>query len=177
MRLLYRLSQFWEALVAKPTASGLALAQSILYGPLLELFLRLQPSEQAHSLRIACLLIGQNEDNPDLLVAALLHDVGKCRFPLRVWERVLIVLGKALFPEQARKWGKGHPYGWRRPFVVAEQHPDWGAEMAAQAGASALTVSLVRNHQEHLSVHSVSSEPDKTEALLLQRLQRLDNKS
>ena len=78
-------------------------------------------------------LVDQDEHNPDLLAAALLHDVGKSRFPLRLWERVLIVSLKAFFPDRATRWGVGAAKGWRRALVVAAQHPTWGAEMARQA--------------------------------------------
>ncbi len=177
MRMFYRLRQLWEIMFARPTASGLVLAQNILPPPLMELFSRLQPSEQAHCLRITSQLIEGGENNPDLLVAALLHDVGKSRFPLRVSERIIIVLGKAIFPKQACRWGQGQPAGWQRPFVIAEQHPAWGAEMAAQAGASAITVRLIRDHQEHPSMLAVPSEENQIEVLLLHRLQGLDNES
>lgn len=39
---------------------------------------------------------------------------------------------------------------WRRAFVVARQHPSWGAQMATEAGATPLTVSLIRRHQDVL---------------------------
>jgi putative nucleotidyltransferase with HDIG domain len=177
MRMFYRLRQLWESLHARPTAPDLALAQGVLAPPLMALFLRLQPSEQAHSLRILCLLLEQGENHPDLLAAALLHDVGKSRYPLYVWERVVIVLGKAVLPKQARRWGQAQPRGWQRPFVIAEQHPVWGAEMAGQAGASPLTVSLIRNHQEAPPPLVYRAEPPQIENLLLHRLQGLDDES
>jgi hypothetical protein len=176
MRMFYRLRQLWETMFARPTAPDLTLAQDVLAPPLMALFLRLQPSEQAHSLRILRLLLEQGENHLDLLVAALLHDVGKSRYPLHVWERILIVVGKALLPKQARRWGQGQPRGWQRAFVIAEQHPAWGAEMAGGAGASPLTVSLIRNHQEiPPPVHF--SEGPQIENLLLHRLQSLDDES
>ena len=59
-----------------------------------------------------------------------------------------------------------------RPFVVAERHPDWGAEMAAQAGASALVVELIRRHQETPDPRPVN-QADR----LLQQLQVADDLS
>jgi len=177
MRMFYRLRQLWEVLHARPTASDLALAQGVLAPPLMALFLRLQPSEQTHSLRILCQLFKQGENHPDLLAAALLHDVGKSRYPLHGWERVMIVLGKAVLPKQTRRWGQGQPRGWPRAFVIAEQHPVWGAEMARGAGASPLTVSLIRHHQEVPPPVVCLAEPLQIENLLLHRLQGLDDES
>jgi hypothetical protein len=44
------------------------------------------------------------------------------------------------------EWGQGQPRGLRRPFVVATQHPAWGADLSAAAGASARTCDLIRRH-------------------------------
>jgi len=138
----------------------------------MSLFNRMHDSEQAHSLRVYNQLLAQGEKDTDLLVAALLHDVGKSRHPLRLYERVVVVLAKALFPEQVKQWGQGDPGGWQRPFVIAEQHPAWGAEMAAQAGASPKAVALIYRHQEKLS-----GKADTHEDQLLLRLQLLDEES
>ena len=146
---------------------------------LMTLFMRMQPSEQAHSLWIYEQLLQQNETDRDLLVAALLHDVGKSRHPLRLWERVVIVLGKAWFPERIKGWGKAAPRGWKRPFVIAEQHPAWGAELAAQAGAAPLAVALIRHHQDspEAILGQANGKNQPLEDRLLARLQSLDNES
>ncbi|RPI32816.1 MAG: hypothetical protein EHM70_07955 [Chloroflexota bacterium] len=124
------------------------------------LFFRLQPGEQAHSIDVLHNLIERGEAYPDLWVAALLHDVGKSCYPLNLWERVWIVLGKAIFPEKVNRWGSEYanmelssgnklraPF-WRRPFVVAVLHPEWGARLAETAGSSPMVVSLIRRHQD-----------------------------
>lgn len=171
MGLLYRTRQFWFALTARPTQNDLAHAGHFLTPELLQLFLQMQPGEQAHSLEVFRQLQDQGETNRDLLAAALLHDVGKSRCPLRLWERVLIVLVRAAVPGQAAAWGQGQPRGWRRSLVVAEQHPAWGAQMAEQAGASPKTVELIRRHQEEIFADHRS---DPGIALLI-RLQSVDN--
>lgn len=169
-RVRYRVRQFWQAICAAPTAEDLQQARELLAHPLMDLFTRMQPSEQAHSLRLYHQLRAQAESDPDLLVAALLHDAGKSRHPLRVWERVAIVLLSALSSKLVAQWGQGAADGWRRPFVVATQHPNWGAEMAAQAGASPLAVALIRRHQERLP------GPDRSvEDRLLAKLQLFDD--
>jgi hypothetical protein len=125
----------------------------------------MQPGEQAHSIQVMRAVShtfnGSSGDHPkDLLVAALLHDVGKIRYPLRIWERIFIVLVRALAPEKAREWGEGEPAGWRRAFVIAERHPEWGAQMAAAAGVSPLTEALIRRHQMQHSDHPICSEDE-----------------
>jgi hypothetical protein len=111
------------------------------------------------------------------MAAALLHDVGKTCHPLHVWERVIIVLVKALVPAKARHLGKvDDPVeaerfpAWRWPFVVAEQHLEWGAELALNAGVSALTAALIRRHQ-----NLFTSNPVNLEDRLLLQLQAADN--
>jgi hypothetical protein len=178
VRLLYRVRQFWHALTATPAPEDLDLARRLLSPSQMELFLKLQPGEQAHSLRICRRLYEQNPQAKDLLVAALLHDVGKAPYPLRPWERAWIVVAKALLPTKAAEWGQAEPRGWKRPFVIAEQHPAWGAEMAARLGASPTTVSLIRRHQQPIGAHqSLDFTLASIEDQLLYRLQQLDNES
>ena len=185
MRILYRMRQFWLALNAAPDVQDLAAAAEVLSPAQMAMFQQMQSSEQAHSLWIFRQLRQRPaeqdlEAQHDLLVAALLHDVGKSRHPLRLWERVAIVLGKAFFPQQVHQWGLQSPVGWKRPFVIATQHPAWGAEMAAQAGASPLAVMLVRRHQDDLDTVVAGEEPvleDQNERVLfrlLRLLQRFD---
>jgi putative nucleotidyltransferase with HDIG domain len=144
----------------------------------MELFLKLQPNEQAHSLHIYRQLRNQNSVDDDLLVAALLHDVGKAYYPLRPWERAWIVLAKAVSPARVAQWGRAEPRGWKRPFVIAEQHAAWGAEMAARAGASPTAVNLIRRHQQPISPPALKGfAPASREDQLLYRLQLLDNES
>jgi len=131
----------------------------------------MQPGEQVHSLKVFHRLSKRKETSPDLLAAALLHDVGKSQHPLRLWERVLVVAGQAVFPNLVKYWGKGEPHGWRRAFVVAAKHPAWGSDLAFAAGASPLVVSLIRLHRDE-----ISPAVDHENRLLIS-LQRADNES
>ena len=110
----------------------------------------MQPAEQVHAYQIFKHLETAGQATPDLLTAALLHDVGKILVPLSIFDRVVIVLGNHLFRKAARRWAEGTPQGWRLPFVVAEHHAGWGADLASQAGAPALTVELIRRHHDGL---------------------------
>jgi putative nucleotidyltransferase with HDIG domain len=178
MRILYRVRQFWQVLTADSNSQNLDQARQVLSSGQMDLFMRLQPGERAHSLQILQQLCVQGEENSDLLIAALLHDIGKSVHPLRLRERVVIVIAKTLFPNRIRAWGQGEPERWRRPFVIAEQHGTWGAEMAAQAGVSALTASIIRRHHDLFEPNGsreVLNHPLSDEEQLILKLQALDN--
>jgi putative nucleotidyltransferase with HDIG domain len=170
-RLAYRLRQFrlaWAAAALDPSA--LERARQILGPRLWPLFVNMQPGEQTHSLTVLQKVTALGASDPDLLIAALLHDVGKSRSPLSVWDRSWIVLAKKLVPQAVKIWGKGSLDGRWRIFVVAEQHPAWGAEMAAAAGASPRCVDLIRQHQEQV-------DPANPLAETLHMLQGADDES
>jgi putative nucleotidyltransferase with HDIG domain len=112
------------------------------------------------------------EDRQDLLVAALLHDVGKIRTSVSVWERSLAVLLEKWMPVRVERFSEGSPNGWRRAIVVKTQHPLWGAEMAKEAGCTELTISLIKRHHE-----CVADQEETEEAQFLRALQWADNKS
>jgi hypothetical protein len=171
---IYRTRQFWLAWRAPSLKDhDLASACKILTAEQMQLFSRLQPSEQVHALRVLQTVQQHGERDPDLHAAALLHDIGKVRAPLRLWERVLIVLVRGFFPKRARIWGYGQCRGWRRPFVVAEQHPVWGGQMAAEVGATPLAASLIRRHQSPNQLEPVSPGEDR----LLEILQQADHQN
>lgn len=177
MRILYRMNQFWQGLSAVPAPIDMKLARQVLSEDLMSLFLRMQPSEQMHSLSILRKLKEKGENNEALLVAALLHDAGKSRYPLKHWERIFIVLAKRAFPRLAKKWGKGEANGWKRALVVAEKHPAWGAELANASGASPLAVSLILRHQQKDGIRGAVSENLLLEDQLLKSLQEMDDNS
>ncbi len=177
-RLFYRTQQFFQALAGRSGDQELEQANRLLSPKQWGLFSSLHPSEQSHSLRILRQLQAEGEADPDLLAAALLHDVGKIHFPLHLWERVWIVLAHAFAPTWARKIGAGslpadrNIPAWRKALMAASQHPQWGADLAAQADCSNRVVELIRRHQEP----PIRQPQNKTE-LLLQKLQEVDNKA
>jgi hypothetical protein len=176
-RVCYRVRQFFHAVWVDVDPGELEHARSVLTPAQRSLFAGMQRSEQAHALKVYRQLVDQGETSPDLLVAALLHDVGKSCSPLWVWERVLIVLARLAFPVRSRRWGNtspekaGHKF-WKRAFIVAEQHPAWGAALAADAGVSPLAVNLIRLHQDPPSTTTEASVKR-----LLIKLQAVDDRT
>ena len=172
MSLVYRVKQFFRSLIAQSDPTQRGRVQEILDPPLAELFYRMTPSDQAHSLRVLRVLELSGQSNPDLLAAALLHDVGKSVHPPSVVDRIVVVLANQMFPGRVLKWGTSEPQGWRRPFAIASQHAGWGAQLAADCGASTLLVDLIRSHQNPLPAE-IRSPRDA----LVMELYRADNEN
>lgn len=173
-RICYRALQFWAALQNPQLQDNeLELVKSILTTPQMHLFNKLQNSEKKHGIRVLKTLVGEGETNPDLITAALIHDIGKTVYPLRPWERVLVVLGKRFFPHLHKEWGKRKPKGLTRPFVVALNHSQWGAELARIAGTNPMVITLIREHE----TVSESNDPQFLKNHLLHTLQKADNQN
>ncbi len=187
MGIVYRAKQFWRTLnfTYVPAFNDQNIAANILPPDLLALYEQMPPVEKAHSSTICQQMMLQGETNTDLLTAALLHDVGKSLYPLRLWERVWGVIAHTIIPAQARRWGQmpvedGADYNgqpdwastWHRALIIADNHPAWGAEMASQAGASEVTVRLIRYHQ--VVDDTLRCDMSDREVELLVKLQRLD---
>jgi hypothetical protein len=167
-RARYRLGQFFTHLRPRPlTPTDRAEVEGVLGAGLAQLFRRQTAGEQAHSLRVMRTVAnagGPYAARRELLQAALLHDVGKSAAPLSLVGRAVVVLARRLAPAAARNWGEAEASGWRRPFVTALRHADWGADLCAQAGAPPLTVDLIRRHQMPLA--PVGSPDDEMLAAL-----------
>ena len=168
--------------MAAPSAEDIQLAREALSPELMVLFLQMQPSDQVHSLKIFKALRRGGEISPDLLAAALLHDVGKSRCRLTPWERGFVVIFRRIAPKLADSWGKSELMGWKKPFVVYACHPQWGADLVQAGGGNPLVVDLIRRHQQSVArdrqerIDPRESSYTLSDDLLLQ-LQRLDNES
>ena len=143
--------------------------KKVLSPALFDLFEQMLPFEKAHALRVFDRLKEQGFTDPDLLIAALLHDVGKVRYPLKPWERAIGVLVKKFFPGRVAQWGQGEPRGVAAGVVVAEQHAHWGAMMAEKAGAPEVAVRLIANHQDQ-----IPAQLSDDEMTLIRALQSVD---
>ena len=117
----------------------------------LDLYRAMPSQDRQHASNVFRTLEQEGYDDPDLLAAALLHDVGKGVPPrggLRLWHRVAVVLMRAFWPGLLERIGQEERDGWRRPFYIQLHHPALGAELARQAGCSPITVGLIRRHED-----------------------------
>jgi hypothetical protein len=158
VRPLYRARQFWQAITAAPGREPpCALAPG-----LAKLYRAMPRSDRAHALRTYRRLEGPVP--PALAVAALLHDVGKARGGVRLWQRVVFVLAGGRLP------------GWlarQAGLAALAAHAARGAELLAAAGAEAPTVELVRHHHDDPASLGWPAE----QRALLEALQRADEAS
>ena len=147
--LIYRFGQGMRALLSPATPVDLQLASSYLSAPELRAFQAMSRADQLHSLRVLREVLKMVERPPPVLTAAaLLHDVGKSRYHLALWQKTLAVLVKSLRPELTDALGEQENLRpWRAPFSVRRHHPRWGGEILRGCHSDARVVWLVERHQ------------------------------
>jgi putative nucleotidyltransferase with HDIG domain len=149
----YRIRQFlWaaRASVEPEREADEALIRALPPGAV-GLFRKMPRYDRRHALQVARTLQAQGQTDPDLMAAALLHDVGKttpAAGRLRLWHRVAVVLLLSLAPGLLERIGQDRPERWRRPFYVQQHHAALGAELARQAGCSPRTVAWIAGHEQ-----------------------------
>ena len=151
----HRLAQGLRALLAFATPPDMALARQHLTLCELAAFRGLSRAEQLHSLNVLRAVLDAEPKAPRALkAAALLHDIGKSRRRLAIWQKTLAVLALACAPGLAERLGHDDSSSaWRIPFIVQRHHPKWGGEILRACGADADVIWLVENHQAEADVH------------------------
>ncbi|MCL7454771.1 MAG: HD domain-containing protein [Anaerolineae bacterium] len=153
MSAIYRVQQFARAAGAwvRPTQFDQDLLRHYLSPAGLELFRAMPRYDRRHALAVFDTLRQRGQEQPDLLAAALLHDIGKTLPPgagVRLWHRVATVLMRRFWPALLERACKDRPGSWLQPFFVQQQHAAIGAELARQAGCTARTVELILQHED-----------------------------
>lgn len=106
------------------------------------LFLSMTPRDQQHCLNVYRHLREEGHEDDALLVAALLHDIGKGEVAL--WHRVTFVLLESGAPGLLQRYtSPGAGRGWRQALYRCLHHPRLGAQMAREAGCSEQVVALI----------------------------------
>ena len=166
----YRIEQFLRALTARHTISEERIEQAaqILRPEARALFARQARQDQRHALAVYETLRREGHSHPDLLAAALLHDVGKGAAQLPAWQRGVFVLAERFVPGMLDRAIHDETGSWWRSLADYAGHAEIGAHWAEKAGCSPLTVALIRRHEERLE--SCQTEEDR----LLTTLQAAD---
>lgn len=127
------------------TPAELSALRSTLTTPQLELFGRMHPADQRHGLDVMAALREAGHDDPELLLAGLLHDAAKGR-SVRLWHRIAWSLAEH-YGDWVLRVGHVLP-GAERGFDRLRHHAERSAKMALVAGCSARTADLIRHQAE-----------------------------
>jgi hypothetical protein len=148
----YRVGQFGRALAPWVPERDLALAAAILSPVQLAAFQRLPAADQRHAARVARTLLAADARDPDLIVAALLHDLGKVEATGsgRVWlpHRVANVLLSRRWPAIWRRLSDQPHAGPALGCYLLRHHAVLGAAWAARLGVAPRACQLIAAHQE-----------------------------
>lgn len=138
----HRARQFFEA-GRRPRPADFELGERWLPAHLQPFYRRQHPRDVVHAAATARWLLVRGHDEPELIAAALLHDIGKGE--QRRLDRVAFVLARGLGIHR-RLGSAGSRFGLRRAVWRSLRHPARGAEMLRVAGAGEGLVDLVRRH-------------------------------
>ena len=144
-RATYRARQFFGALGARLDSTDREVVASSLSEEQRRLFYAMTMRDRRHCLDVYHALRRQGCGDDELLLAALLHDVGKG--PVRLWHRVAYVLLKAASSRLADRVARADGQSWRGAMASLRHHAVEGAALVEEAGAPAAVVDLVRRHE------------------------------
>lgn len=157
-RAIYRVRQFTRGLTAHVSVEERRSLGRYLSPGALALFERMPVDAQRHSLNVMQTLQSGGYDDPDLMAAALLHDVGKVAADdagvhINLWMRGPLVLAEAFVPQFLAQQANDDPRrGWRYALHVHFAHPRIGAHWAKEAGCDELVCWLIEHHQDKMSL-------------------------
>jgi hypothetical protein len=132
--------QFWRHVGGRVTAAERAVLADWLTPAQYELFTGMHRADQRHGLDVVASLRSAGHDDPELLLAGLLHDCGKGR-SVGLWHRVGWSLGERYGPRVARLARRLPSFA--AAFDAIADHPRRSAELALGAGCSVRTAELI----------------------------------
>lgn len=115
-----------------------------------EAFLTLSRFDQQHHHCVYDTLRSAGHTDPDLLVAGLVHDIGKHENGKRVGfvaRAAKVVLGRTA-PGLLRSLAQPPASGWRAGIVLAVHHPEIGANRARALGFDERVCVLIQTHED-----------------------------
>jgi hypothetical protein len=149
VRTRYRIAQGVDSLVPRVPADRDTILAAVLSPEQRRAFLGLSSVDQAHLFRVyRAVKTAEPAASSDLLVAALLHDIGKVspEGRVRLVHRVLRVALAKFAPAIWKRASALPAPRWRLGFALAEHHPVLGARVAEHLGSSVRTCWLIEHH-------------------------------
>ena len=151
----YRVGQFLRGFRTAVEPSEIHAIVALLSDPELQLFLSMRPRDRRHgaeTMRNVRNLTAERgaEASDALLIAALLHDIGKG--PLRVEDRVGYVLLQAVSPSLVDRFAQADGGRWGGALWCLRHHATLGAAQLKAIGSAPLVVSLTAMHHDSQSV-------------------------
>ncbi len=140
----YRAGQFARGFRTTLSPEEVATARALLDTRELQLFAGLHPRDRRHSMNVMRWLETRARPSRELLVAALLHDVGKGQ--LHVLDRVAYVVLNAISARLIDRIARERGPRWRQGLWRLSHHARLGAERLVEAGSSPRVVELVAGH-------------------------------
>jgi hypothetical protein len=140
---VHRVTQFIGHLTARVDPGEVEVARQLLPDVAWPLFTGMPTADRRHALDVVARLGAAGQRDPDLLVAALLHDAAKGP-RMRLWHRVAGVLLQAVSPRAVARLASPDERSWRYPFHLYLHHAELSAAAASAAGCSARTAAFIR---------------------------------
>ncbi len=172
VRVFWRLRQFVRGVTAHVSADEMLVVAQLLPKAALCRFCAMPLDGQRHSLNVLYSLRAAGWHEPDLEVAALLHDVGKIAgdsagISLSPWLRgPLVLLNRLASAWMAAQAASDPKDGWRYLLHVHREHPAIGAAWAVEDGCSQLSCWLIAHHQDKRPPAPPTTRQERLLALL-----------
>lgn len=148
---VYRVGQLGQALSPVVPHRDVRLAAALLAPPQLAVFQRLPATDRRHAARVLRRLLAEGARDPDLLVAALLHDLGKIdlarRGRVRIAHRVARVVLQPRWPAVWHWLGARPRRGALFGCYLLRHHAMLGADWAARLGCTPRACALIAAHE------------------------------
>ena len=132
---MHRVAQFFAHVRARVDPAEEALVRNVLPARAQDLWRAMAVADRRHALDVAEKLLAGGHDDPDLLCAALLHDVAKGR-RMHLGHRVAGVLLEALAPALLGRLAHPDVRSWRHGFHLYLHHERMSAQLAVQVGCT-----------------------------------------
>lgn len=146
---MYRIQQFFKSVFVTKSMVDMAYVRDHLTPGQEGLFLRMQAYDRYHSVLFAKTLQSSVYRVPeDLIIAALLHDVGKSRYPINSFHRMMAVIVNKFAPQWMEKASLEKMTFFNRTFLVAKHHAQWSEEMVRSVGVSERSAWVIAHHED-----------------------------